>query len=116
MYQAIEYVGVVELVDTTVLRPCHLREGFSGGIAVKWNESVYVQKILPVIAYICAVAYLILSAFELCDIHIVPRAVACALFGIFFLSQSLIQKSRKKKIWGYCLTAGWFLLSLMHCF
>lgn len=83
---------------------------------MKWNERAFARKALPVIGCICIASYLILAALELFDVQSVHKAVAHALLGMFFLSQSLIQESRKKKIWGYSLAAGWFLLSVMYCF
>lgn len=83
---------------------------------MKWNKQAFVQKVLPVIGYICGVAFLVLSAFELCDIQIVPKAVGYALFGVFYLTQGPIQESRKRKIWTYILAALWFLLAVMWCF
>ena len=79
-------------------------------------KQTFVQKILPVIGYICVATALILSLLEFRDVSLVPKPVACALFGAFFLSQSLTQEDRKKKIWSSFLTAGWFLVALMHCF
>jgi len=80
-----------------------------------WNKDAFIQKTLPVIGYICVAAALILSLLEMRNVNLAPKPVVYALFGVFFLSQSLTQDSRKKKIWSYCLTAGWFLVALMHC-
>lgn len=80
-----------------------------------WNKDVFVQKTLPVIGYICVAAALILSLLEMRDVNLAPKPVAYVLFGVFFLSQSLTQENRKK-IWSSCLSAGWFLVALMHCF
>lgn len=68
------------------------------------------------IGYLCAATALILSLLEIRDVNLAPRPVECALFGVFFLSQSLTQEIRKKKLWSSFLTAGWFLVALMHCF
>ena len=79
-------------------------------------KQTIVKKILPVVGYVCVAAALILSLLEFWDIRLAPKPVAYALFGVFFLSQSLTQENRKKKIWSSVLTAGWFLVALMHCF
>ena len=97
-------------------RCCHLSEGFQGGIAVKWNENAFARKTISVVGYISIAAYLILSALELFDIQSVHKAVAHVLLGVFFLSQGLTVENGKRKIWGYTLAAGWFLLSVMYCF
>lgn len=68
------------------------------------------------VGYISIAAYLILSALELLDIQSMHKAVAHVLLCVFFLSQGLTAENRKKKIWGYTLAAGWFLLSAMYCF
>ena len=81
-----------------------------------WTKDAFIQKALPVIGYICVAAALILSLLEMRDVNLAPKPVAYVLFGVFFLSQSLTQENRKKKIWSSCLTAGWFLVALMHCF
>ena len=78
-----------------------------------WSKDVFIQKALPVIGYICVAAALILS---LLDDNLVPSPITYALVGVYFLSQSLTQENRKKKIWSSCLTVGWFLVALMHCF
>ena len=83
---------------------------------MKRNENAFVQKAISVVGYISIAAYLILSALELFDIQSVHKAVAHVLLGLFFLSQSLVAGNRKKKIWGYVLAAGWFVLSVMSCF
>ena len=81
-----------------------------------WSKDAFIQKALPVIGYICVAAALILSLLEMRDVNLAPKAVAYALFGVFFLSQSLTQENSKKKIWSSVLAAGWFLVALMHCF
>lgn len=83
---------------------------------MKRTENIFIRKAFPVIGYICAAASLILSVLEIWDVNLAPKPVAYALFGVFFLSQSFTQENRKKKIWGYCLAAGWFLVALIHCF
>ena len=81
-----------------------------------WGKDAFIQKALPVIGYICVAAALILSLLEMRDINLAPKPVAHVLFGVYFLSQSLTQENRKKKIWSSVLAAGWFLVALMHCF
>ena len=81
-----------------------------------WGKDAFIQKALPVIGYICVAAALILSLLEMRDVNLAPKPVAYVLFGVFFLSQSLTQENRKKKIWSSVLSAGWFLVALMHCF
>lgn len=83
---------------------------------MQWNDSAFARKTISVVGYISIAAYLILSALELFNIQSVHKAVAHILLGVFFLSQSLIAESRKKKIWGYTLAAGWFVLFVMYCF
>ena len=78
-----------------------------------WSKDTFIQKTLPVIGYVCVAAALILS---LLDDNLVPNPITYALVGVYFLSQSLAQENRKKKIWSSVLTAGWFLVALMHCF
>ena len=80
------------------------------------SKDAFIQKALPVIGYICVAAALILSLLEMRDVNLAPKPVAYALFGVFFLSQSLTQENSKKKLWSSCLTVGWFLVALMHCF
>ena len=77
------------------------------------SKDTFIQKVLPVVGYICVAAALILS---LLDDNLVPNPITYALVGVYFLSQSLAQENRKKKIWSSVLTAGWFLVALMHCF
>ena len=83
---------------------------------MKWNENAIAWKTISVVGYISIAVYLILSVLELFDIQSIHKAVAHVLLGVFFLSQSLIAENRKKKIWGYTLAAGWFVLSVMYCF
>ena len=80
------------------------------------SKNAFIQKALPVIGYICVAAALILSLLEMRDVNLAPKPVAYALFGVFFLSQSLAQENSKKKVWSSVLSAGWFLVALMHCF
>lgn len=81
-----------------------------------WRKDAFIQKALLMIGYLCAATALILSLLEIRDVNLAPRPVEYALFGVFFLSQSLTQEIRKKKLWSSFLTAGWFLVALMHCF
>ena len=78
-----------------------------------WSKNAFIQKALSVIGYVCVAAALSLS---LLDDNLVPNPITYALVGVYFLSQSLTQENRKKKIWSSFLTAGWFLVALMHCF
>ena len=81
-----------------------------------WSKDTFIQKVLPVIGYVCVAIALVLTLLEMRDVSLVPKPIAYALFGVFFLSQSLTQANRKKKIWGCCLAIGWFLVALMYCF
>ena len=81
-----------------------------------WSKDAFIQKIVPVFGYVCAAAALLFSVLEIWDVSLVPRPASYGLFGVFFLSQSLTQENRKKKIWSSVLAAGWFLVALMHCF
>lgn len=83
---------------------------------MKWNENAFARKTISVVGYISIAVYLMLSALELFDIQSIYKAVAHVLLGVFFMSQSLIAENRKKKIWGYTLAVGWFILSVMYCF
>ena len=77
------------------------------------SKDTFIQKVLPVVGYICVAAALILS---LLDDNLVQNHITYALVGVYFLSQSLTQENKKKKIWSSVLAAGWFLVALMHCF
>lgn len=81
-----------------------------------WNKDVFVQKIVPIFGYVCAAAALLFSILEIWDVNLAPKPASYGLFGIFFLSQSLAQENKKKKIWSSFLAVGWFLVALMHCF
>ena len=83
---------------------------------MKWNEKAFVRKIISGVGYVCAVVVLILCILEACDIQPIPKAVTCALVSVFFLCAGLKADNRKKKILGYVLSAGWFVLSVMYCF
>ncbi len=81
-----------------------------------WSKDAFIQKIVPIFGYVCAAAALLFSVLEIWDVSLAPRPASYGLFGVFFLSQSLTQENRKKKIWSSVLAAGWFLVALMHCF
>ena len=80
-----------------------------------WSKDTFIQKVLPVIGYVCVAIALVLSLLEMRDVSFVPKSIAYVLFGVFFSSQSLTQENRKK-IWSSVLAAGWFLVALIHCF
>ena len=80
------------------------------------GKNIFMQKALPVIGYVCVAVALVLTLLEMQDVNLVPKPIAYTLFGVYFLSQSLTQESRTKKIWSSVLTVGWFLVALMHCF
>ena len=82
---------------------------------MKWNENSFIRKTASVIGYVCAIAVLILSILESCDIRPIPKAVTCALFAVFFLCAGLNADNRKKRTLGYVLSTGWFILSVMYC-
>lgn len=82
---------------------------------MKWLENTSVRKILAIIGYTCIAAYFVLTLLEACSVPTLPKAAANALMGVAFLCQGLTQEG-KKKIWGYSLAAGWFLVAVMHCF
>lgn len=82
---------------------------------MKWNERAITRKVLTVVGLICVLAYFVLTLLEACNISIVPTPVPYGLMGAAFLCQGLTQAG-KKKIWGYSLAAGWFLVAVLYCF
>lgn len=82
---------------------------------MKWFANAPVRKILAIIGYTCIAAYFVLTLLEACSIPTLPKAAANALMGVAFLCQGLTQEG-KKKIWGYSLAAGWFIVAVMYCF
>lgn len=82
---------------------------------MKWFANAPVRKILAIIGYTCIAAYFVLTLLEACSIPTLPKAATHALMGVAFLCQGLTQEG-KKKIWGYSLAAGWFIVAVMYCF
>ena len=82
---------------------------------MKWNEKPVARKALAVIGYICVAGYLLLTLLKALSILAAPEAPVHALLGTAFLCQGLT-RTGNKKVWGYVLSAGWFLVALLYCF
>ena len=83
---------------------------------MKWNEMTTARKAVFVVGWICGIAYLVLSIFELTNLPTIPKAAWNPLFGIYWLCQGINLKSRKHKIMYYIIAAAWFLLCLLYLF
>lgn len=82
---------------------------------MKWNETPIARKVLAVISYICIAGYFLLKLLEALSIPAAPEAALHTLLGTAFLCQGLT-RTGNKKVWGYVLAAGWFLVALLYCF
>lgn len=82
---------------------------------MKWLENSSVRKAIAIIGYLCMAVYFVLMLLEACAVLSVPKTAAYTLMGLAFLSQGLTQDG-KKKVWGYSLAAGWFIVAVMYCF
>ena len=85
---------------------------------MKWQEASMFYRIVIVVGFLCALASLILSFFDLMDILAGIDVITKSLWGVFGLSQGIIywKTRRKLAIFWFILSGLYSLLSIAYLF
>ncbi|MBE6639251.1 MAG: hypothetical protein E7616_07360 [Ruminococcaceae bacterium] len=81
---------------------------------MKWNEMTTVKKLILVTGWIFGLAYIVFKILSLCDIDIVHQGISFAFFGVFWLSNGILQQNKIPAICYYVVAAAFFLLCLLY--
>lgn len=83
---------------------------------MKWSQMPTPKKVLAVLGFVCALAYLTLESLRLLDVCQLHGAISRICFGTSWLCLGILYSGKKISILHYIVAALWFLAGALHFF